>query len=89
MLRRLLTCLALITGLAASGAPAHAGVVEMAAERVASFEQQATGESAAHVVADTPDVAAVAEVPVAARTVSAPRVIETAPVLIGPDRALE
>ena len=45
MLRRLLTCLALLTGLAAAGAPAQAEVVAALASRM---EASAAGEAVSH-----------------------------------------
>ena len=38
MLRRLIACLALLTGIAATGAPAHAAFVGAVSERVASSD---------------------------------------------------
>ena len=46
MLRRLLACLALITGLAAAGAPANAAVIDVLSEQVGASSQSCqTGNS--------------------------------------------
>ena len=87
MLRKLLTCLALLTGLAAAGAPAQAEVVSALASRM---EASATG----HTVSRSASVVVVALRPctpgAVIEMIVAPLiecVVHAAGVLVGIDRA--
>jgi hypothetical protein len=90
MLARLLACLALITGLAAVGAPAQAAMLQASSQQVASGGQQAQpGKTDSCAEADQRNVqSATRDGP--ARCGSRKRVIIYLPtVLFGPDRAFE
>ncbi|MGN6501139.1 MAG: hypothetical protein ACTHKM_13470 [Tsuneonella sp.] len=90
MLARLLACLALITGLAAAGAPAQAAMLQAASQQVASGSQQAQPSKADTCAdGDQRNVQAAAR-DGQARCGSRKRVIIYLPaVLFGPDRAYE
>lgn len=90
MLARLLACLALITGLAAVGAPAQAAVLQAASQQVASGAQQAQpGKSESCADADQRAMQGSARDGLT-RCGSRKRVIIYLPtVLFGPDRAFE
>ena len=89
MLRRLLACLALISGLAAVGAPAHARMNAVVAQQV---EECAVGVSGRQVACasggSTAEEAARSVVPVKPRP-RRPVVIYIPTVQYGPDRAWE
>ena len=87
MLRRLLTCLAIITGLAAIGAPANAAVVEAISEQVGSASTvQQPGQSAQRKCVAIPDSNPAKGEPVQTCKIRKPVVIYIPTVQIGPDR---
>ena len=90
MLSRLLACLALLTGLAAFGAPANAAVVETAAAQVEitynSADSQRAERRPCQARRSAAPTAPPAGSPCRARK---PLVIYVPAVLLGPDRARE
>lgn len=89
MLRRLLACLALLTGLAAAGAPAQAEVVSAVASRIEASAEGATAvrRTAELAVARPLPSRAFAEASTARPMLESPPAIPT--VQLGSDRARE
>lgn len=90
MLRRLLTCLALITGLAAAGAPANAAVMDVLSEHVsASSASCHIGQSAPIECATQPACSPTKGDRVTDCEASKPVAIIIPTIYIGVDRAYE
>jgi len=90
MIRRLLTCLALITGLAAAGAPANAAVMEALSEQVSSASSAALSGKSARVECNVQcDADPIKGDPLRACKRSEPVVIYIPTIQFGADRAYE
>jgi hypothetical protein len=88
MLARLLACLALVTGLAAVGAPASAAVVQSASQQVEAASQAPSKTAAC--TASEPRSAGTASDPAQVKCrARKPVVIYIPTVQFGPDRAFE
>ena len=89
MLRRFLACLALLTGLAAAGTPAHAAVTMAMASRMeqsVSRDQAPRGQVRVSAMRELPGYDRRADIRLDGRNLAAPR---TPSVRIGSDRSRE
>jgi len=90
MLRRLLACLALITGLAAIGAPVNAGVVDTFAAQVGASRSVPSAPAAERAECPVPRSTTIGRREQGSNCRQRRTVIITIPtVQYGPDRALE